>query len=205
MMINLHKIYGFVESYFRMKGLSHQEKLVCLSFGLRPESPRSSSAYDSILFANLEYLNNTNALCLTTSKDKPMGLEELGEFCAKNGFHLVKRELRSSVFRIYTGKHKVVFLRLASPDAELAAKVTNDVVFARLLDELEDRTDCQTCKNHHGQTYGGVEFVCAVHPYGYGNNNCPDYEAKNRQEKCPILTDTVGQSDFSYEFTTWEE
>ena len=200
MMINLHEIYKFVESYFLMNGLSHQEKLACLSFGLRPESPRSSSAYDSILFANLRYLKYTNALCLTTSKDKPIGLKELGKFCAKNGFYLVKRELLSSVFRIYSSRHKVVFLRLASPDAELAAKVTNDVAFARLLDELEDRTDCQTCKNHHGQTYGGVEFVCAFHPYGYGDNICPDYEAK-----CPTVSVDIGQSDFSYEFTTWEE
>ncbi len=27
--------------------------------------------------------------------------------------------------------------------------------------------DCRICKHHHGQIYGGVELVCAVHPYGY--------------------------------------
>ena len=39
---------------------------------------------------------------------------------------------------------------------------------------------CRTCKHHHGQTYGGVEFVCAVHPSGYREDRCPDYQAKKR-------------------------
>ena len=37
---------------------------------------------------------------------------------------------------------------------------------------------CRTCKHHHGQIYGGVELVCAFHPYGYSRNSCPDYQAK---------------------------
>ena len=39
---------------------------------------------------------------------------------------------------------------------------------------------CRTCKHHHGQIYGGVELVCAVHPYGYSRDSCPDYQAKKR-------------------------
>ncbi len=38
--------------------------------------------------------------------------------------------------------------------------------------------DCRICKHHHGQIYGGVELVCAVHPYGYSGDSCPDYQAK---------------------------
>ena len=37
---------------------------------------------------------------------------------------------------------------------------------------------CRICKHHHGQIYGGVELVCAVHPYGYSGQLCPDYQAK---------------------------
>ena len=39
---------------------------------------------------------------------------------------------------------------------------------------------CRTCKHHHGQIYGDVELVCAVHPYGYSGDSCPDYQAKKR-------------------------
>ncbi len=40
--------------------------------------------------------------------------------------------------------------------------------------------DCQICKHHHGQIYGDVELVCAVHPYGYSGDSCPDYQAKRK-------------------------
>ena len=39
---------------------------------------------------------------------------------------------------------------------------------------------CRICKHHHGQIYGGVELVCAVHPYGYSEDSCPDRQAKKR-------------------------
>ena len=43
---------------------------------------------------------------------------------------------------------------------------------------IEILPDCRTCKDHHGQTYGSFELVCAVHPYGYTGDSCPDYQAK---------------------------
>ena len=45
---------------------------------------------------------------------------------------------------------------------------------------IEIRPDCRTCQNHHGQIYGGVELVCAVHPYGYSGHSCPDHQARKR-------------------------
>jgi|GEM_PF-2312301 len=39
---------------------------------------------------------------------------------------------------------------------------------------------CRICKHYHGQIYGGVELVCAFHPYGYSGDSCPDYQAKKR-------------------------
>ncbi len=38
--------------------------------------------------------------------------------------------------------------------------------------------DCRTCKDYHGQVYGGIELVCAVYPCGYSGDSCPDYQAK---------------------------
>ena len=34
---------------------------------------------------------------------------------------------------------------------------------------------CQGCRNHHGASYQGNYFVCAMHPYGNGDE-CPDFE-----------------------------
>ena len=40
--------------------------------------------------------------------------------------------------------------------------------------------DCRICKHHRGQTYKGVELVCAVHPYGYKWDSCLDLQVKKR-------------------------
>ncbi|MBO3462116.1 hypothetical protein G7B40_031055 [Aetokthonos hydrillicola Thurmond2011] len=34
---------------------------------------------------------------------------------------------------------------------------------------------CQNCQNFHGQAYGGNTLVCAIHPYGWQDENCPDF------------------------------
>jgi hypothetical protein len=35
---------------------------------------------------------------------------------------------------------------------------------------------CVGCSNYHGKVYGGNLLVCAIHPYGWDDNNCPDWE-----------------------------
>ena len=45
--------------------------------------------------------------------------------------------------------------------------------------------DCRICKHHHGQIYGGVELVCAVHPYGYSEDSCPDRDCKKKDTSLP--------------------
>ena len=49
--------------------------------------------------------------------------------------------------------------------------------------QIETLRFCRTCKHHHGQIYGGVKLVCAVHPYGYSGHNCPDYQAKKKMSR----------------------
>jgi hypothetical protein len=37
---------------------------------------------------------------------------------------------------------------------------------------------CVECKYFHGNIYEGILFVCGIHPYGWSDENCPDWEAK---------------------------
>ncbi len=38
---------------------------------------------------------------------------------------------------------------------------------------------CINCVNYHGRVYGGNLLVCAMHPHGWDDENCPDWEADN--------------------------
>ncbi|MBD2167742.1 hypothetical protein H6G04_25465 [Calothrix membranacea FACHB-236] len=40
----------------------------------------------------------------------------------------------------------------------------------------EKNPACIGCTNYHGQVYGGNLLVCAMHPQGWDDNNCPDWE-----------------------------
>ena len=35
---------------------------------------------------------------------------------------------------------------------------------------------CVNCANYHGQAYNGNLLVCAMHPQGYEDDSCPDWE-----------------------------
>lgn len=36
---------------------------------------------------------------------------------------------------------------------------------------------CVGCRHYHGQSYNGTMFVCAMHPYGWEEEQCPDWES----------------------------
>ena len=40
---------------------------------------------------------------------------------------------------------------------------------------LNDHPACVGCRNYHGQVYGGNLLVCAMHPYGWTDEQCPDW------------------------------
>lgn len=42
---------------------------------------------------------------------------------------------------------------------------------------LNQHPACVGCHHYHGQSYGGVPLVCAMHPYGWDAENCPDWES----------------------------
>ncbi|MBE9221970.1 hypothetical protein IQ215_04590 [Cyanobacterium stanieri LEGE 03274] len=35
---------------------------------------------------------------------------------------------------------------------------------------------CMGCKNYHGRRYNGNLLVCGIHPYGWRDENCPDWQ-----------------------------
>ena len=38
---------------------------------------------------------------------------------------------------------------------------------------------CINCANYHGQSYNGNLLVCAMHPHGWDDDCCPDWEQDN--------------------------
>lgn len=38
---------------------------------------------------------------------------------------------------------------------------------------------CIGCRHYHGQAYGGNLLVCGMHPYGWDDEKCPDWEAED--------------------------
>lgn len=41
---------------------------------------------------------------------------------------------------------------------------------------LEENPACIGCHHYHGMAYGGNLLVCGMHPYGWEDENCPDWE-----------------------------
>jgi hypothetical protein len=41
---------------------------------------------------------------------------------------------------------------------------------------LEKNPACIGCNNYHGNVYSGNLLVCAMHPHGWDDKNCPDWE-----------------------------
>jgi hypothetical protein len=41
----------------------------------------------------------------------------------------------------------------------------------------ETHPACVGCCHYHGRIYSGNLLVCAMHPYGWDDANCPDWEA----------------------------
>lgn len=40
----------------------------------------------------------------------------------------------------------------------------------------EKNPACIGCRHYHGQVYSGNLLVCGMHPYGWEDENCPDWE-----------------------------
>ena len=52
-------------------------------------------------------------------------------------------------------------------------------IHSKVYPDEETHPACQGCRHYHGYIYGGELFVCAMHPYGWEDENCPDWEEDN--------------------------
>jgi hypothetical protein len=41
---------------------------------------------------------------------------------------------------------------------------------------IEKNPACIGCSHYHGQVYGGNLLVCGMHPHGWDDQSCPDWE-----------------------------
>ncbi len=42
---------------------------------------------------------------------------------------------------------------------------------------LNNHSACVGCRNYHGHSYNGTVLICAMHPYGWEDEQCPDWES----------------------------
>ncbi|HEY9845351.1 MAG TPA: hypothetical protein V6D03_04060 [Candidatus Caenarcaniphilales bacterium] len=42
---------------------------------------------------------------------------------------------------------------------------------------LEEHPACVGCHHYHGQVHGGNLLICAMHPYGWDSDACPDWQS----------------------------
>lgn len=40
----------------------------------------------------------------------------------------------------------------------------------------QEHPACIGCRHYHGQVYSGNLLVCGMHPYGWEDENCPDWQ-----------------------------
>jgi len=43
----------------------------------------------------------------------------------------------------------------------------------------EQNAACIGCRHYHGQVYSGNLLVCGMHPYGWEDDKCPDWEQED--------------------------
>lgn len=41
----------------------------------------------------------------------------------------------------------------------------------------QNQPACIGCSHYHGRVYNGTLLVCGMHPYGWDDNQCPDWES----------------------------
>ncbi|MDX2240506.1 MAG: hypothetical protein NW224_07475 [Leptolyngbyaceae cyanobacterium bins.302] len=42
---------------------------------------------------------------------------------------------------------------------------------------MNEHPACVGCRHYHGQSYNGVMLVCGMHPMGWEDEKCPDWES----------------------------
>jgi hypothetical protein len=61
-------------------------------------------------------------------------------------------------------------------DFEQATFESEWPIIDSLEPSLQQQPACRGCRHYHGQIYGGNLLICGMHPYGWDEANCPDWE-----------------------------
>jgi len=59
---------------------------------------------------------------------------------------------------------------------EIALNEVVEPVSHTLEPMLNEHPACVGCRHYHGQIYSGNVLICAMHPYGWETETCPDWE-----------------------------
>lgn len=51
---------------------------------------------------------------------------------------------------------------------------------------LKEIEVCSGCRNYYGESHEGNKLICALHPYGFKDDFCPDYKP-NKHPLYPTL------------------
>ena len=60
---------------------------------------------------------------------------------------------------------------------EIAVEETMQPTINTVEPFLKDHPACVGCRHYHGQSYGGPMLVCGMHPYGWEEEKCPDWQS----------------------------
>jgi len=66
-----------------------------------------------------------------------------------------------------------------NPPSEEDSDFDSNIVWfdeEKITPDAQFHTACIGCKNYHGRRYNGNFLVCGIHPYGWNDENCPDWQ-----------------------------
>lgn len=78
-------------------------------------------------------------------------------------------ELFSPIFDGYLDQDNFIAENLDDEEADL-------LINPKLEPTSEHYPACIGCHHYHGRVYGGNLLVCGMHPYGWNDENCPDWQ-----------------------------
>jgi hypothetical protein len=65
-----------------------------------------------------------------------------------------------------------------SPSAEFSTRLTAGRISIKRDIKKDENIPlaCKGCSNYHGEFYKDTQLICGIHPYGWLDDNCPDFE-----------------------------
>ncbi len=61
------------------------------------------------------------------------------------------------------------------------AEASDLILNPKVEPSLEQYPACIGCCHYHGRIYGENLLICGMHPYGWSDRHCPDWEVKSKK------------------------